>query len=238
MKHAILTLTVLLTACGAGGSPEPAARTQAPAIVQPKSVIIDAEGDSLIWGLIYKNGVYQQTSPTPPQLLQADLTASLGAGYSIEVDNRAMPGATAEDSLYAVLPYYGAQFSQRIMTTPGKIVLADYAVNDSRQRSTDEYAVDLSLWIADVRAAGKIPVLEEPNPTCDPTAPNVSAYVTVLRNVAQANQVTLIAQYDYIASLPNWQSMLTDCLHPNDALYAVKAQREAAVLGPMVQALP
>lgn len=69
-------------------------------------------------------------------------------------------------------------------------------------------------------------------------APNVAAYVTVLRNVAQANQVTLIAQYDYIASLPNWQAMLTDCLHPNDALYAIKAQREAAVLGPMVQALP
>lgn len=37
-------------------------------------------------------------------------------------------------------------------------------------------------------------------------------------------------QYAYIKALPNWQGLLTDCVHPRDELYAVKASREADIL--------
>jgi lysophospholipase L1-like esterase len=234
-------LPAVLVACGGGGGegkPAVAQQTTAPvpasAPASTPSIIIDAEGDSLIWGVETINGVQVQTKNSAPVVLQADLQSQLGSGISIRVDNRAMPGSTTEDSLYGVMPYYAQPFATRINSLPGQIVLADYAVNDSRMRTTDEYNTDLTQWVAAVRAAGKIPVLEEPNPVCDPTVPNLDAYVSIMRTVAQTRNVPLIEQYDYIKSLTNWQSMLTDCVHPNDALYAIKAQREAWALAPVV----
>ncbi|WP_454825896.1 SGNH/GDSL hydrolase family protein [Paraburkholderia xenovorans] len=239
-----MTLCLGVAACGGGGgstntgtnsnaAQPPAQITSTPV----PSVIIDAEGDSLIWGLETINGTQIQTPNSAPVVLQADLQSQLGAQISVRVDNRAMPGATTEDSLYAVMPYYAQTFSARIASAPGQIVLADYAVNDSRVRTTDEYDTDLTQWVANIRAAGKTPVLEEPNPVCAPDVPNLDAYVSIMRTVAQTQNVMLIEQYDYIRSLPNWQSMLTDCIHPNDALYAIKAQREAWALAPVVLSL-
>src|SRR6202012_1816835 len=102
--------------------------------------------DSLIWGLERINGVQVQTPNSAPVVLQADLQSQLGSGISIRVDNRAMPGATTEDSLYAVMPYYAQTFPVRLAGSPGQIALADYAVNDSRVRTTDEYDTDLTQW--------------------------------------------------------------------------------------------
>ena len=238
---ALLYASLLIVAgCGGGGGggeggPAKNQQTTAPTPpVNPPLVVIDAEGDSLIWGVETINGVQVQTPNSAPVVLQADLQNQLGSGISIRVDNRAMPGSTTEDSLYGVMPYYAQPLATRIAGLPGQIVLADYAVNDSRMRTTDEYNADLTQWVAAVRAAGKIPVLEEPNPVCDPSVPNLDSYVSIMRTVAQTRNVPLIQQYDYIKSLTNWQSMLTDCVHPNDALYAIKAQREAWALAPIV----
>lgn len=92
-------------------------------------------------------------------------------------------------------------------------------------------------WIAVVRQTGRTPILEEPNPVCNPIYTNLPAFVNIMRQIAQQQGVTLIQQYDYIASLPNWQSMLVDCIHPNDALYKIKGDREAAVLAPIVKSI-
>jgi hypothetical protein len=61
--------------------------------------------------------------------------------------------------------------------------------------------------------------------------------VTVIDDVAQQRGVALIRQYAYIQTLPNWKAMLADGIHPTDALYAIKGQREAAVLGSIVAGL-
>jgi lysophospholipase L1-like esterase len=55
--------------------------------------------------------------------------------------------------------------------------------------------------------------------------------------VATQMNVPLVTQFDYIQSLPNWQSMLTDGVHPGDQLYAIKAQREYDVIAPLVKSL-
>ncbi|AOI57447.1 hypothetical protein WI26_07425 [Burkholderia diffusa] len=203
-----------------------------------RHITIDAEGDSLIWGYAgtAANGSYIQSSSNAVAVLQEDLQAKLGS--TVAVQNNGSSGAKAIDSLEGTPPYYTQPFATRLAAnSTAQIVLANYAVNDSMGRTIDQYAADLTNWIAVVRATGKTPVLEEPNPVCDPKMPNVGAYVSVMRDVAKQQGVTLIEHYDFIASLPNWQSMLIDCVHPSDTLYKIKAHREAAVLMPLVQSM-
>jgi acyl-CoA thioesterase I len=169
-------------------------------------------------------------------VLQTLLSEQLGG--SISVQNNAVPGARVSQSIAGSTPY-SLPFQTRLAQDPtAQIVFSDYAVNDSYDGSVDQYTSDLTYWVGLVRAAGKIPVLEEPNPVCSSTYPNVGEFVTAMDSVAQSQNVPLIQQYQYILSLPNWQSMLqSDCVHPTDALYELKAQREAAILAPLVKSL-
>lgn len=218
---------------GGGGNSVPAAAAQ----VQPKPVMIDVGGDSLLWGYLgtAANGQYIQSANNPPVIIQADLQAQFGS--TVTVANNAKPGSQAYADLIGAAPYYTSPLATRLAATSAQIALADYAVNDSHIRTPDQYTQDLTDWIATVRQAGKTPILEEPNPVCDPSIPNVLQYVNLMRQVAQQQNVQLIAQYDYIAALPNWQSMLVDCIHPNDALYKIKGDREAAALAPIVKSI-
>lgn len=224
--------------CGGGGgsSADTAAKTpaEAPAPVVRKAINIDAEGDSTIHGAQVINGVTSQTPNSAPAVLQADLR---GAGFDVTVQNSGQNGATADSAVEGLSPWYSAPLATRLSTNPAQIVIGNYAINDSTLRTTDQYMADLTQWIQAVRASGKMAILEEPNPVCAPYVANLDTYVAAMRVVAQQQNVTLIAQYDYLKSLPNWQSMLTDCVHPADAMYKIKADREAAVLSPIIQAM-
>jgi lysophospholipase L1-like esterase len=72
-------------------------------------------------------------------------------------------------------------------------------------------------------------VLEEPNPVCVGHEA-LDELVAILNQVAREKAVPLVKQYDAIKALPNWQALLTDCVHPGDELYAFKAAREAEAL--------
>ncbi|MBR7961209.1 SGNH/GDSL hydrolase family protein [Burkholderia vietnamiensis] len=227
---AILALTTaLLAACGGGGGGSDATPT---APKQIPAVSIDATGDSTMHG-------YQPGVGTTPNSAPVELQRALQAAFdsTVTVQNNGSVGARLTDLLLGNQPFYSTAFTTSLSTNSAQIVLENYGINDSNSRTPDEYAADLNTWIADVRAVGKIPVLEEPNPVCRADMTHLDAFVDVLRNVAKQQGVTLIEQYDYIRGLPNWQSMLADCIHPNDALYAIKAQREAAVLIPIVAKL-
>lgn len=222
-----------LCACGGGGGTSTPAPTVA---ASAKPVTIDMEGDSLIWGYLYTgpNG-FVQSVDNPPAVVQSILQQSMGP--TVTTQNNAVPGTTIEDSLSGTNGF-SVPFATRLSTNPAQIVLTDDAVNDSTLSTVDQYEAELTQWIADVRAAGKIPVLEEPNPTCGSAGPNVPTFVAAMDSIAVQQGVLLIAQYQYILSLPNWQSMMQpDCVHPTDALYLIKAQREAAALQPVVAQL-
>lgn len=223
-------LVMACSGCGGGGSGGSAAPVVAAA---SKPVMIDAEGDSTIYGYEVVNGAVVRTPNPPPVIEQADLQATLGAGITIQ--NNGVVGAKAIDSLSGGNAYYALPLSQRLAVNPAQIVMSNYAIND-HTRTPDQYAQDITDWITTVRAAGKTPVLEEPNPICVSVAPQLDTLVDVLRIVAKQQNVVLIAQYDYIKTL-DWQPMLADCVHPNDALYKIKADRAAAVLAPLVKSL-
>lgn len=227
----------LLSACGGGGggSSDAAAKSPtAPAPIQKKAINIDAEGDSTIHGAQVVNGVTSQTPNSAPAVLQASL---MSAGFDVTVQNSGQNGATAESAVDGLQPWYSATLATRLSTNPAQIVIGNYAINDSTLRTTDQYMADLTQWISTVRASGKMAILEEPNPVCAGYVPNLDAYVAAMRVVAQQQSATLITQYDYLKSLPNWKDMLTDCVHPKDEMYAIKAQREYDVLAPIVKSM-
>lgn len=214
---------------GGGGSPAVVAQA-APAAPKPIPAL-DFEGDSLFHGTQVINGVPSETPNNPPALVQKMF------GAAVAITNSSAGGATVLQALNGIAPRYATTLAQRLQTLKPKYVVSDFAINDSLGESEADYLNGLAVWIATVRAAGATPILEEPNPTCDGKVPNLDQYVNDLRQVAAQQGVTLIAQYDYIKSLPNWQALLTDCIHPTDALYQIKAQREYDVIAPIVAAL-
>lgn len=213
---------------GGGGAAQPITQTTQAA---PKPVAIDFEGDSTYYGTQVINGVVSRTPNNPPALIQKAF------GSAVSVTNSAAGGATITQALNGISPRYSVPLASRLSTLAPKIVPSNFGINDAEAGDETVYRNSLNTWISTVRGMGATPVLEEPNPVCDTTHPKLDTFVGILRDVAAQQGVTLIAQYDYIKSLPNWQAMLTDCVHPTDALYAIKAQREYDALAPIVKTM-
>ena len=242
MKGIVASLAGMLvmacSGCGGGGGGG-GGSDSAPAGIQSaqKPVIVWAEGDSTMYGLSKdQNGSPFQSSSAPPVILQQALRQTLGSDAVIVINN-GVPSASAQDSLSGTPPYYSQPFDIRLAHSDAqlRVVIENYAINDMQKRTPSQFYDDLSLWIQRVRAAGKTPVLEEPNPITRPGLPDPAPYAAVVRKIGSDTGVPVVEQYDYILSLPNWQSMLVDGVHPTDELYKIKAQREADVLVHVMQ---
>jgi acyl-CoA thioesterase-1 len=232
--HAAFALFVAAcSGCSGGGSTQPIAQiTQA----APKTVVIDAQGDSTMFGTEVINGQAVQTARNVPTLLQESLRQTYGS--SVTVVNNGVSESTYPQRLQGIAPHYSQSLTDYLKTDSAQIVIGNWALNDAI--NNQEYSVFTTYlveFVNEVRAAGKIPVLEEPNPTTDPARSNLAAYVYGINYVATQMNVPLVKQFDYIRSLPDWQSMLTDGIHPSDQMYAIKAQREYDVIAPLVKTL-
>jgi hypothetical protein len=198
-------------------------------------VLIEIHGDDAMMGVTSNNGwmptITQQSEPADSQTL---LRAQLGDGVTI---SNLAEGGTASTLVNMMngVDGGGPPFAQRMATSKADIELVNHAINDDLAQSLGPYTDALIAWIQAVRAAGKIAVLEEPNPVCDDNHPNLENYVSTIDNIAAAYNVPLVTQYEYLQAIPNYCSHLSGGLYPDDAIYAIKAQREAAVLAPLVQ---
>lgn len=256
-----VALVCALSACGGGG--DGSAQTQpvtavttasAPVQVVPsaqaasapapastpvsasKAALIEVNGDDSMFGVTSIGyGTPTITQQSEPADSQALLRAQFGDGVTII--NHAEGGrASTLVNMMAGVDGGGPPFAERVKTSKADIVLVNHAVNDDLSQSLGPYTDALVAWVQAVRAAGKIPVLEEPNPVCDSGHPNLQNYVSTMDNIAAAYNVPLVKQFDYLQTIPNYCSHLSGGLYPDDAIYAIKAQREAAVLGPIVAA--
>lgn len=151
--------------------------------------------------------------------------------------NDGVPGATLHDELNGLAPYYTKSLQQRLAADPSQIVIENFGINDASRTDPATFKSDLNAWIDAVRAAGKTPVLEEPNPICTDDATKLQPLVVIVDQVAIAKGVPLVQQYAYISGMDGWQSMLVDCVHPEAALYKLKAEREYAIVQPIVDGL-
>jgi hypothetical protein len=158
-------------------------------------------------------------------------------GNTVTVDNRAEGGAASTLlNMMNGVDGGGAPFAQRILSSKAQIVLDAHAVNDDLSQSLGPYTDALIAWVQAVRTEGKVAVLEEPGPVCDDSRPYLANYVSVMDNVAIQYNIPIVRQYDYLLAIPNLCSHYTAGIYPDNAIYQIKAQRQAAVLAPLVKA--
>lgn len=237
-------------ACGRGGSasstaatPEQAASApvtaSAPVVAAtPKPVAVSTYGDSTMTGYEFINGAYIVTANNVQTDLEKLLTASLGPGITVTMQNQA--GGSVLDTLNATngVP---VPFARSVLTDKGQIIDENFGIKDWGD-GFPQFQQALTTFVTIAQSAGKKVVLEEPNPQCNKktgesvvTGPN--PLVTVINQVGAAYNVPVVHQYTLIMAIPGWCSMLTDQMHPNDQLYAIKAQNLADVIAPIVKAM-
>ena len=220
--------------CGGGGdgAAPPASNAQQSPV---KQITVRQYGDSTTSGLTFVSGAYITAKPTAAERLYADLQAQFGG--AVKVDDQGVPATCAVNLLNGDGVH--APFAREIQTTSAQLITFNFAINDSYHcgETTDSFADHLAQLIQLARGAGKTVVLEEPNPVTAPMIPNVAAYSAVVDQMAQSRGVPLVKQYAEIQALAGWQQMLPDGIHPNEALYAVKGDREAQVIAPIVKQL-
>jgi acyl-CoA thioesterase-1 len=221
----------LLAACGGGAEPPLSTTTQTASRLEAV-VAIDAEGDSTMFGLETVNGQFVQAASPPPVQVQTRLRELFGAG--VTVNGYGSPGANLRFELQGT-DNYATPLRARLAVSRARIVIENFGINDA-YLPIEEYRNNLRQFVDTVRASGKLPVLEEPNPVCVGHE-SLDALVGILNEVAREKGVPLVKQYDAVKALPDWQAMLPDCVHPGDALYAVKAAREAEVLAQVIRNL-
>lgn len=223
--------------CGGGDSPAAESASTAPAPAAKRSILIEAYGDSTMRGLQTPDWTAVLFSPT--SVTQDQLRATYGARADITVSNEAVNGTRAVDLVSGTdgkhLPWVQTAANSR-----AQIVIFNYGINDATATNTepiDQYRAALVTLVSEARKDGKVAVLEEPNPICKSAAASATldAYVGVMRDVASSLQVPLIAQYDVIKAIPNWQAGYgADCIHPLLAIYQEKAARQAEALAALV----
>lgn len=240
-------IALSLSACGGGGGGSPPS-TQALQTSIPKPVLIEAYGDSTQFGVTYMPvGQWPQNPYNAPYFLQSGLQARFGVG--VMVTNEGVSGTSGGQLLQGIdgrHQPWAAQMAQ----SRAQIVEINHGINDAAigQETLVDYKWTLEELVIIARNYGKAVVLVEPNPRCDNVGnppggiyPNGSAkldtFIPVMRAVAQELNVPIVSNYDYIKSLPDWCSMEPDGVHPNAALYQIVADREAAVIGPIVKGL-
>ena len=223
----------LLAGCGGASPPSrsgAAALAASPAPVIAADIVIDAEGDSTMYGLENVDGQSVQSAHPVPALVQAQLRNWFGA--NVTVNPNGSSGANLNFELRGT-DNYSTPLSARLAASRARIVIENFGINDA-YLPLETYRANLILFVDTVRASGKLPVLEEPNPVCVGHE-TLDQLVGILDTVARDKAVPLVKQYDAIKALPGWQSMLTDCVHPDDALYAFKAGREAEALAQVIR---
>ncbi|WP_425318381.1 SGNH/GDSL hydrolase family protein [Pseudomonas nitroreducens] len=208
-----------------------------------KVVIIEMYGDSTTAGAQTINGVQTSTPNSEPNKLQDLLQAKFGK--RVVVFNQGV-GGTQAFQLLTGTDGRNRNFAAQMAASKAHIVIINYLLNDQHfsvvptpgmYQETPEMYASILGWLAQTaRDNGKQVVFQEPNPICsEPVPGNIQIFLNSLRTEAALMNVPLVAQYDYIKSLPNWQSMYSSCSHPFDPLYEIKAKRTFEVVSPIVQ---
>lgn len=219
-------------------SPGPASITFDGTAFRP--VYVDAYGDSTMEGLSKIDGVYGMVPNNQPMQLQMRLQAQFGT--QVRVWNQGVSGSNLRQLLDGSGGRYRKPFAERMQESAAHIVLANFGINDAEASTLDQYKANIDTFVKLARAHGKIPVLEEPNPVCDPSPapkniPRIEQQVAFLNDYAAENHVPLVKQYAFIKSLPDWRNRLVDCIHPTADLYEIEAERIAMTIAPIVRRL-
>lgn len=185
-------------------------------------------GDRILW--LGDSTVYGHNSIDGNQVAQpvsAVLQAALDNDYP--VDHEGVGSTTTSDLLAGTGGFSGTLDAILAANPYAKIVIVTFGINDSYMISQATFASNLRSIVAKIRAAGKIPVLETPNPTIQ----DLTTAVATIRSIAAETSTLLIDQYDYITAQLGGSAvttMMPDGYHPSQATYIIKGQYAATKL--------
>lgn len=211
---------------------------------QTRQIIIEMYGDSTMQGFSVPNGHTVITTMNEATILQSYFDRDFGPG-SVRVTNEGV-GSTEASQLLNGTDGVHATWASLMSKSTADIITINHALNDTYSfanpapgimaESPQQYHQIMTQLVQTAQAHGKIVVLIEPNPSCNPyRQPTLQYYVANMDQVAQENNVPLVVNYWTQVAMPNWQSLLSDCTHPLDALYVIKANNSYAVLGRIVE---
>jgi hypothetical protein len=175
-------------------------------------------------------------TPSEPQSLQALLQSQFN-DTGIMVGSHATGGTSSSlQNEMLGMDGNGAPFADRIKTSAASIVIESHTLNDALGGETvNDYRQYLAAWVVAVRAAGKVPVLEESGPVCDSDHPQLAAYVQAMDDAAAQFKAPLIQQYAYISSVTGWCNHMASGFYPDAYIAQLKAKQEQAVIAPLVR---
>lgn len=224
-------LVMACSGCGGGGEEESAPPTP---ITSKPEILIDAYGDSTMWG--YDPEIDAKSPTNPPAAMQTALRNDYK--LNVTVTNHGVSGSTLKKFIEGTDGQHQPWESQARLSN-ARYVIINFGLNDvleSVGESPDEYRELLSKFVAYARQAGKIPVFDEPTPTCDPLRQRLPEYIAIMRDVAKAQSVYIIPNYDDLAHpIFGWKHYVAkDCVHPNSYMSSVMGHRMANVMAPIL----
>ena len=199
-------------------------------------------GDSTTEGWVSVEGGAFLTSKNVPALLQEMIRRDINP--NAVVYNKGVGGTQASQILLG-LDGRNQAWDVEMSQTDASIVMINFSLNDAYfnqvptpglvTEGPKEYEYILRKMVKTAKSFGKKVVLLTPNPVCkEPRLSVLPYYVERIKNVAAAEQVSLVDHFYETQQENNWQTQLADCVHPSEAMYADKARREYSVLVPIL----
>ena len=157
----------------------------------PKVVTVALLGDSTQFGYDGTDGT--QAANQPGAALQRAMDAQFGAG-AVVVTNYGVKGS----------------YSGQAPSITADVKVANYGINDMRMSGATVAGFSQRMSALDLT------LVETQSPLVDRTWPEAD-YVAA----SKALGVPVADVNAYVLSLPNWQAMVPDGIHPNNALYGL-----------------
>lgn len=166
-------------------------------------------GDSTTYGHNSIDG--SQVATPAPKALESEL----GGTYPVTFEGVGL--ATTSD-LIAGTGGFSNSLANLLSASSAKVVIYPWGINDSYLISDAQFETNLRAIVTATRSAGKIPILQTPNPTNQ----NLSAELAIIRSVASEMGVPLIDVHAYLTAQLGGSAvttMMPDGIHPSQATY-------------------
>lgn len=205
-------------------------------------VLIEAYGDSTTEGWQVINGVSVISQNSETKVLERMLQQKYGNG--VRISNQGVGGTQASQLLYGADGKHPI-WEDQMRDSVAKIITLNMSLNDAYFQSVptagilaespQAYAEILKQLIFTARKYGKEVVLYEPHPVCkEPRQSKLQYYVAHMNLVAAVTSTPIVPHYYGLLNVPGWQSMLSDCVHPFDSMYQLKAERELPYISAII----
>lgn len=174
-------------------------------------------GDSTQAGVSVYSGVVSQAQWTPAKVLQMMLDHEYGQGVHT-VSNYGIGGSTLWQAMSTGL-YAGQPLTTHIAAQSDDIVVLNFGINDAfiPGYTPAAHKANYASVKSSVEGLGKVFVYESPNPLNTVHDSLVGANDAAVKTISGVKNMDTYGQIKNY--YPQWQSHLSDGIHPNSIMY-------------------